>query len=373
MAERTPVWLQGGTYNAEHDRLVTGMLVDRTITRGGALVGIESGVVPPRDQLQVTSNDTMNITVSPGLAVVPREGLNPPGMYLCYNDAPVTIEVPTQSSSQRNDILVARVNDATQSDPGNNWELALIPGVPNATPTDPEVEGSAIRLARINVRSAALNGGVNRITSSQITDLRRFVSGPGGVHLSWGNPLVAHSPGRLAYDVNGGSLYVSDGTTWDPLYTKKEWETYYSRYRPKADYYDGQISQQAPDTWDPRIRDEATQQQMTRYIRVVNQSPSGAFKIFSSAWGRTDNSALSGHIAVRVADGSNILLDTAFGRGPSFYGTFWIVSEQTFFYDFGASKRDVPLTFTLYFRKAGSAGSARTRFARLRLMVDPVL
>lgn len=376
MTERNPpVWMETGVYTAEHDRLVTGLLTDRNTSSTGAFTGIEGGVVPPYDQLQVipSGNNDMFVTIRPGIAVVPRASVEPPGAYICYNQGLATRQFDAAASASRLDLLVARVKDSTQGDTGDLWEFGIVKGAESATPVAPVVPVNAIPLAQVRITPAAQNGGVNKITASQITDRRVFVSGLGGVHLAWStSPLPQASPGRLVYDVSNKSLLMSDGVTYDPVWGKSELLAYLAAYRPSQIYYGSLISTVA-ENWDRIMRDEAVDPPtaMTAPIRISNViSASGLVKVHLSTYGRVDTADRSGHMSFDVVrtDTNAVVVENATGRGPSFHSTQWSTGQITSLVSIPAN---VSHDFTVY----GMVSTAGTRvyFRRVRMVVEPVL
>lgn len=376
-----PVWLEAGTYTANHDRLVTGLLVDRNFDTNGALTTLDGGVVGPKDQLQVTANGTMTVTVSAGLAAVLRSAISPPGTYLCYNNAPVNVTVPTQATLQRNDILVARVNDLEEGNAGNTWEFFLVTGPVLTSPVDPTVPNNYVKLARINVKAASLNGGVDKITTAQITDLRNFVAPPGGIHTVWNGIYPVGQAGRVVYDTNKpGTLQIATGSnTWQQFTSDDELATRQSTYGIRSDYHDNSVQKSGvgSGTWDPTPADVASTNPIPTPIMVdtANYSRS-TFKISISALGLNEDTDISGHLGCQIRNGSTEIYAPDIGKGPSFHGTFWIHSEVSFIANVPSNFVKQTLNFRVMFRAnytgGGTGGADHAKWQRIRLIVEPV-
>lgn len=379
-----PVWLEAGTYSATHDRLVTGLLIERDWDGAGTLIGTVGGIVGPKNQMVLTADGTMNVSVSAGVAVVPRQSATQPGTYLCYNDGAVTVAVPTQASQQRNDILVARVNDSEEGNTGDNWEFHLITGTAASTPVDPTIPANYTKIARINVKSAALNGGVDKITTAQLSDIRNFVAAPGGVHVAWNGVYPNSQPGRLVYDPNAGGqikVGIGGGVWWtllpDELRAFRE-----AAYGTKSAYHDNSVRRSGAGSgdWDPTPVENLAGDVAGSAITAVNVDAGSwygsQFKVSVAALARCD-ADISGHLSVQVRDGATEIYPPAIGKGPSFYGTFWISSENTFIVSLPPTYVKRSVNFRVMFRSqytgAGGGSGVYARFQRIRLIVEPTL
>lgn len=370
-----PTWLQSGVYNAEMDRLVTGLLTERATNMAGDLIGLDGGVVPPLDQLRVTDGSLMSVNVSGGVAIVPRTSLDPPGAYICYNQGNTRLVLDPASTAPRRDLIAARVYDKQQGDATSEWQLVVVKGQrESSNPTDPTLPPSSVPIARVLVVPSSQNGGVNKIIPSQIFDLRQFITGPGGVHLSWGNPNPRQSPGRLVYDVPNSALYVADGKQWDKLLTFDEWNTYFASYRPKSAYRSGQISTTS-ESWDTTIVDEDANPNKTMTAAVATDwlsTPSGQLRVTVQGYGHGSVGGLSAHMSYLVRrkdNGDTVGGDVnAFGRGPSFYTTAWATGSMT---SIVFIPKEEPVRVLVYFRKDGAAG--RAIFSRIRVIAEPIL
>jgi len=373
-----PVWLEAGTYTASMDRLVTGLLIDRNWDSSGNLVSLQGGVVPPKDQLQVTANGTMNLTVSAGVAAVPRQALTPPGCYLCYNNAATTVTVPTQASNQRNDILVARVNDSEEGNTGDNWEMFLVPGSASTSPVDPTVPANYVKLARINVKSAALNGGVDKITSTQVTDLRTFVAAPGGAHPVWaGGAFPTNSPGRLVTEVGGQTLRMGDGDTWLTFSSDEARHLIEAFFTTQTAYFDNTVYKlgSASGNWDATPLKDSDDAAISP-VSCTTISRLATFKITVGGLAKCDNTDISGNLGVSIRGTSGEIYAPAIGKGPSYYGTFWNDADRAFIAVLPSTYNNQFLEFRVVFRSnytgSGSGSGTKVKFQRIRLIVEPI-
>lgn len=375
MTERNPpVWMQTGTYSAEDDRLVTGMLFDRRMNSAGGFVGIDGGVIPPRDQMQLAAvgGVSMDFTISGGMCAIPVADNDPPGVYLCYNEGSFTGTITPATSNPRVDLVIAHANDSTVTGGTSEWEFQIIQGVAGANPVAPALPTNSIPIATIKAIPAAQNGGVNKITSTQIADLRQFVSAPGGVHHTWGtNPNPPHSPGRLLYDATNKSLYVSDGTKWQIMYTYNEWLNYFAAYRPQQAQL-GVSMQIQGDAWGARPYMRNTTTQIASEISIPKViTPSGMVKVSIVGWGSVQNAGSTAAIGCEIRRQSNnaVVWGPEFTRGCVFYEKAW--GHAGVYFLVSGLPVNTPLTAALRFRRTGTVGWAY--FASQLLMVEAVI
>ncbi len=222
MTEINPCgWLQnaGSVHTAEQLRsYVGGILTGKT----GATALISSGgVTPLGNQLVVTQTGTpsMAVVVKSGLIFVPGTEGSKQGVYACENDADVTLTIAASSpTNPRIDIVVAQVQDAFYSGVLNAWKLAVVTGTPAGVPAAPTAPVDSIVLAQVAVATNAAT-----IVNANITDLRPFAAGLGGVITSLTDALRP-SPslipaGSLVYSNAAGKLYLLNGSAaYDQVY-----------------------------------------------------------------------------------------------------------------------------------------------------------
>jgi hypothetical protein len=158
-------------------------------------------------QFDVTAQGTPNMTVNVagGLALITGSDVSQQGVYVCFNDpTPVVVAVAASTALPRNDLVVARVQDAFYSGAINAWKIDIVQGTPNASPVDPTITfGNYIRLARIRVAAS-----VSSIDNAHIDDLRQWLQTGRGANLT--APGLGSSTGLVT---TTSATYVTTGTT----------------------------------------------------------------------------------------------------------------------------------------------------------------
>jgi len=152
-----PSWLQNGSHPAENDRLTNQALWATT------------GVIN-MSSMAVTANSPVGMTVivADGWAAIVGTTQPDMGVYVAYNDAPVTLTITTANATlPRKDLICATVNDSFYSGALDNVIYQVIAGTPNASPVIPATPANSIALAEVLVGAA-----VTSINSGNITDLR---------------------------------------------------------------------------------------------------------------------------------------------------------------------------------------------------------
>lgn len=151
-----PLWLQGGTYNAENDRVLLRALVDSQ--------GIHKST-----NLKVSQKSTpnMSVDVSKGRAFISRTA-GTPDFYVADSTGTVNLTIgASDPTNARIDLVVMRVYDAAYSGSTNKATLEIVPGTPAATPVAPTVPDNSLELAEVLV-----SAGVTSILDAKITDKR---------------------------------------------------------------------------------------------------------------------------------------------------------------------------------------------------------
>ncbi len=379
MTEKNPpVWMQSGTYNAVDDRLVTGLLSDRDRGPSGTGTGILGGVVPGWGQLLASApGNTMQVNIAAGAAIIPAQGATPPGAYIVYNEGAKAFTLDIEASGNpRHDILYAEVEDQTTGGDESLWRLAVKKGLPSASPTDPALLPGQLPIARVRVVPASQNGGVNKVTGAQITDLRRMLTSLGGVHQTKNGMMnPAHAPGRLLYNEDSDFLYVSDGINWNYFYTYQNWMDFFASLRPK--HASGGTKATMPSgasnnkKWDPTPPKSGGGGSVPAVTVTEMQSPSGAFKVSISAYGRTADVDGNAHMSIRVLQGSTTKVEPSTGyRGISFYTKAWEHHGTTFMVS-GLAK-NTNHTFRLEFYRGGQDANT-VDFDNYYILVEPIL
>lgn len=153
--------MQGGTYPALNDR-----------QSFAALLGSE-GVVDASTggSLEVTeraAGANMSVDVAAGRGWVLGDSAGFQGYYVVANDAPVNLAVAaSDATNPRKDIVIAEVRDAFYAGASNDWRLRVVTGTAAATPTEPAVPDTALKLAVVDVAA-----GATSVTNATITDSR---------------------------------------------------------------------------------------------------------------------------------------------------------------------------------------------------------
>jgi hypothetical protein len=160
----TPLWLQGGSYPAQYDRLlVSAALGGGTVSPSGSTLGMVPSVV----------NGTMNVQFTAGRSVVPVGG-GDLGAYLCAADDIETVTSPASPPSGQNryDLYIARVRDPAEngSYTQNDWIYDVVPGTPSASPTPPTAASAPA--GSLALAYCLVPGAAAALTAANLVDLR---------------------------------------------------------------------------------------------------------------------------------------------------------------------------------------------------------
>lgn len=149
-------YLDGGNTEAQ-DRLATSFLLAQDSV-GLASDGVLAGLAVSQ---QTTASKFVNVAV--GAAVVQDSVSN--GVALMVNDAIKAVDVlqtDVAESNPRNDLIV--FDSATKT-------VRKIKGTANVTPSDPTVPATAVKLARVRVKSATTYAGNEVVAAADIDSL----------------------------------------------------------------------------------------------------------------------------------------------------------------------------------------------------------
>lgn len=177
--------------------------------------------------LKVIAQGTPNMTVAvaAGQCFVPvSSALH--GTYHLMNDASFNVTITAAHASlPRNDLIIARVDDAFFSGAVNAGSIVVVTGTAAASPVDPAVAGSYILLARVVVAAA-----VTSITNAAITDLRAFTTGLGGVlqvaTTAERDALTDVRRGQLVDNLQTLRLERWNGSAWVVQQDGTDWTVY---------------------------------------------------------------------------------------------------------------------------------------------------
>lgn len=214
-----PGWLQnaGATHTAEELRnyytgLVAGVQGSGSlITRGGVnpVLGLELAVTQ-------TGSPSMAVLVGSGIAIVPGSEGAKQGGYGVGNDGNVTLAIAAAHATlARIDIVVFRVRDTAYSGGVNSAVLEVVTGTPSGSPVAPATPANSLLLANVAVGAA-----VSSITNANITDMRIWLTGAGGVIKASSTTRPAANTvaeGQLIFEVDTDKVFVTTdaGTTWN--------------------------------------------------------------------------------------------------------------------------------------------------------------
>lgn len=376
MAEQNPpVWMQSGTYSAAEDRMVTGLLSSRSVdgTTGQTKITVDGGVVGGFDQMRVTANGTnLAIQVSAGAVIVPA-GSSPPGAYLCYNNGSIIVTLDAEmSGNPRSDLVVAEVIDsAIDPDATSLWRIKVVKGNPSPSAQPPDPTGYQFPIAYMTVKPASLNGGVNKVSQTDVTDVRVFNTAQGGVAIKWTNlPYPPVSPGRLVYNVNAKKLQISHGVPgdWQDVYTQSDWKSVLSAMGPLQASRSAGVTKNSVDNWDPTPNVTGTSNAIEAIQRFPVRAPNKKLKINISAIGRVGETTSSGHVGVKIFQGSTVVWDANYLHAPSFYSKTWNHSSVAFL-AYGLPD-NTDLTVRLVFARRGENGGSAD-FRNIVMVVEP--
>jgi hypothetical protein len=159
--------------------------------------------VPGGADLAVTADSSgMTVKVAPGFAIVRGHAYD--------NSAQETLTIPAASTNPRRDLVVLRLDPSA-----NSITLAVKGGTAGTSPSDPALTQTdedvfEIALARIDVPANAVT-----ITSSNVTDQRRFIGAPFG---RWQSALRPSSPaiGDAGFNtsINRAEVFTGPSTGW---------------------------------------------------------------------------------------------------------------------------------------------------------------
>jgi hypothetical protein len=198
-------------------------------SRNGTGSLIPKGGVHPAlgNTLQVTQtgSPSMAVIVKSGHAVIPGTEGAKQGGYSVLNDADVTLSIgAAHASLNRIDSVVFKVEDAAYSGAANTSSLVVVAGTPASSPAAPTLPANSLELARVSIVANDTS-----ITNGEITDMRRYLTGLGGVIICTsttrpnGNTM---NEGQLIYETDTDSIYAWDLTNWNLVWRLGAWTTY---------------------------------------------------------------------------------------------------------------------------------------------------
>ena len=190
-----------------------------------------------RGGVQPEHGNRMNVTQtgSPSMAVIVKQGTcviqgtesGNQGVYVCHNDADVTLTVPTAPGpgQSRIDIVQARVRDAAYSGGNNDWVLEVKAGTAAATGTQvaPNTDANGIALALINVGPSvtSINNGNIVWFAAYLNALGGYIEAP---NTFYHPPVGTVRSGQRVHTTNDEISKIWNATlsTWDKIDTVQE-------------------------------------------------------------------------------------------------------------------------------------------------------
>jgi hypothetical protein len=191
MAEQTPLFVDtDGTYGADELGLPFRDLMGEGVVEDGDLA-----------VSQHAAGANMQVDVAAGACWIKGDtdsNLQP--TYRCYNDAVKSVTLDAaDATNPRIDLIIAQVNDSAFTGSQKGFVIDKVTGTPAATPAEPALPDTAIKLAVIDVAANA-----SSIVTADITDTRPRASVGAGV--ARGGAAAGHfdTPGATgAYAVTG--------------------------------------------------------------------------------------------------------------------------------------------------------------------------
>lgn len=218
MTETNPAgFLQnaGATHTAAQLRTYMGGLLAGSFTAGGVGTRTRPGIHNTLgNQMSVTANGTpnMSVNVAPGLAFIAGTESSFQGMYFCHNDGTVNLSIATAPGTGLNriDLVVAQVLDQFYSGASNQWKLAVITGTAASSPSPPTAPNSSLVLAQVFV-----GANVSSITSGNITDMRQWATGLGGIVKCTSSTHPQNlGIGDVIWESDTNRFYYWNGSQW---------------------------------------------------------------------------------------------------------------------------------------------------------------
>jgi hypothetical protein len=159
-----------------------------------------------------TGSPSMAVIVRSGEAFIPGTEGSKQGVYAVLNDADVTLSITAAHATlNRIDLVCFKVEDTAYSGAANTSSLVVVTGTPAGSPTAPTAPNNSITLASVSVVAADTS-----ITNGEITDLRLYVAGAGGVipiRNSGARPAAGtEAPGTWHWHIQGGKFEFNNGS-----------------------------------------------------------------------------------------------------------------------------------------------------------------
>jgi hypothetical protein len=188
-----PSWLQNvATHTAQGERLSLGGLIGQSgVAASGQMTVVQRG-----------AGANMSVDVGAGTCYIKGTSNTYQGTYSCTNDAATNVVIAAADLSlARKDLIIARINDSAYAGALNSWTLEVVQGTPAASPAEPALPVSSLKLATVNVAANASSITNANIVNAGIYATSRLVS----------MPFVCTSTTRPTQGlVNGFTIYETD-------------------------------------------------------------------------------------------------------------------------------------------------------------------
>lgn len=227
VAVQPPAFMQARSdHSAETMRLHSSAMLGGHPLAGGFIP--RGGVHPEHgNRLLVTQtgSPTMAVIVKSGTAFLPGTEGGKQGVYVCHNDADVTLSISASPGpgTSRIDIVQAKVRDSAYSGGNNDWVLEVKTGTAAASPVAPNNDANGITLAIVNVGAS-----VSSINNGNIVWFAAYQSALGG-YVEANNdfykpPSGTIRPGQRVHTLHNevSSIWNQTDGQWDAVPTVRQ-------------------------------------------------------------------------------------------------------------------------------------------------------
>lgn len=222
-----PAFMQArNDHSAETMRLHSAALLGSHPLAGGFVS--RGGVHPEhgnRMQVTQTGSPSMAVIVRSGTCFLPGTEGGKQGVYICHNDADVTLSIAAAPGPglSRIDIVQARVRDSAYSGGSNDWVLEVKTGTAAGSPVAPNTDANGITLAIVNVGAS-----VSSINNGNIVWFAAYQAALGG-YIEANNdfykpPSGTIRPGQRVHTLHNevSSIWNATDGQWDVIPTVRQ-------------------------------------------------------------------------------------------------------------------------------------------------------